>query len=184
MKKLFLILGVLVVSGTMIFASGKGKPSSDPSGFAVLKDGSTIKALYKPAYYSTVKISIENEKGKVIFSEFIQSKGGFVRPYNLSHLPSGKYSVTMSDRSGSFSEVIAIENGNGVVYHVRQLKHEPSKYVLTIPATSSGLYKVTVYESGKVIHEESIELESDFARLYNFKDPERNIYFSVEAIQQ
>ncbi len=183
MKKLLSLFGVLIIFGTMVLASGKISSAFTPSGVALVKDGAVIKVVYKPAQNTTVKISIENENGKVFFSEFIKSKDGFVRPYNLSRLPFGNYTVKVSDKSGTHSEVITMEEKKEVMYHVRQLKNEPSKYLLTIPAASAGWVLVSVYEDGKVIHKEEVEVQGDYAKLYNVKFPEREIFIDVKAIQ-
>jgi flagellar hook assembly protein FlgD len=182
MKKLLSLFGVLILFGTTVLASGKNSSAFTPSGVALVKNGAVIKVVYKSAQHATVKISIENENGKIFFSEFITSKDGFVRPYNLSRLPSGNYTVKVSDKSGIHSEVITMEGKEEIVYYVRQLKNEPSKYLLTIPAASSDLVLVLVYEDGKVIHKEEVALQGDYAKLYNVKFPEREIFIDVKAI--
>jgi hypothetical protein len=182
MKKLLSLFGVLILFGTTVLASVKNSSAFTPSGVALVKNGAVIKVVYKSAQHATVKISIENENGKIFFSEFITSKDGFVRPYNLSRLPSGNYTVKVSDKSGTHSEVITMEGKEEIVYYVRQLKNEPSKYLLIIPAASSDLVLVSVYEDGKVIHKEEVALQGDYAKLYNVKFPEREIFIDVKAI--
>lgn len=183
MKKLLSLFGVLMIFSTLVFAHGKNSPSFAPTGFTLVRDGAVIKVVYKPARHSTVKISIQNENGRVFFSEFINCKDGFVRPYNLSRLPLGKYTVNLIDKNGTHSEEILLEGKREIVYHVRQFKSDPSKYMLTIPAASIEKAIVTMYENGKVIHKEEVELQGDFAKLYTVKHSDQEIFFDVKSIQ-
>ncbi len=182
MKKLVTLFSVLMIFGTLSMASSKHAISITPSEFAFMKDGSVVRILYKAEHHNKVKISIENEKGTVVFSEYIQTKDGFVRPYNLSGLPTGTYTLKLSGKAGSYSEVFSIEAKKEIVYNVLQLKDEPSKYVLTIPSAKTGKVKVSVYDGGKLIHTEDVNVEKDFAKLFNFKYPDREIYFDVKSI--
>src|SRR5689334_15914649 len=54
---------------------------------------------YKGTEESAVKVTILNEKNRVVFTETIRS-AGFKRPYNFRELPEGQYTVVVSGKDG------------------------------------------------------------------------------------
>lgn len=62
----------------------------------VIQTGEVVKVIHVSEKPCNVLISIQDEYGKEVFSEWIRSKEGFIRPYNLSLLDEGVYQIQVS----------------------------------------------------------------------------------------
>jgi hypothetical protein len=179
MKKIFSLLSVLFIFSTMVFATGKDDPSAESSNMAVTKSGSMVKVYYKSDSPSLTKIEIIDKEGRSVFSETLKSKQGFMRPYNLSSLPAGTYTVKVSDDSGVKSELVTIGAEETMPYVVKKIQSDMNKYALLIPGGNADQAVVSIYESDRLIHRHTENVKSGFAQIYNLKQIQGDISFVV-----
>src|SRR5690606_17544863 len=87
------------------------KPHS-PVGMSVLKNGPLVKVFYQGEETGKVKVTIYDGKGRVVFKEIMKDTQNFMRPYNFSRLPSGRYTIELID--GHSKRVKEITHGAAV----------------------------------------------------------------------
>lgn len=169
MKKVLSIFGVLVFAGTVAFASNGINPVEGESGIKVVKRGSTLSVFYNNTEASLVRISISDESGQSVFTDYVRSKKGFVRPYNISALSVGTYLVTVTDKAGNeYKEKIAVSE-NSFAYSVRRIGSE-NKYALFVPASGAKGLEVFIYnKDGVLIYRKTEKVSADFAKVYNLR---------------
>src|SRR5882724_6573826 len=73
---------------------------------AVVRNGGVVKVIYKNPVASVVKVTILDAETNPLFTEKIISHGEFIRPYNLSQLPKGDYTICVDDQNGTHEEKI------------------------------------------------------------------------------
>ncbi len=179
MKKIGSVLGVLLVAGSVVFAGGKENPST-VSSMAIIKQGTVVKVLYKPEKLSVARISVENSKGAVIFTEYIRTKNGFSRPINIKRLPEGKYTVRISDGSGEYQEEIEVSYNKRIAFKVDKLTSDENKYALFIPNTDVKEVDVRIYsQGGELLYKATEAIQQSFARVYNLKNVKGDVHFVV-----
>lgn len=162
----------IVLLGVATVASAKGTNESD---FAVVKSQakeSVFKVMYQGDERSTVKISIKNAQGELIFKELIKNTDGFARPYNFSALPQGSYSVTVDNGVSARTEIISHEEViSKKTVKINSVDTEKNKIALTVYSSQKGEVTVKVLnEANEIIFEESRLVQGGFGRVYNLKD--------------
>lgn len=170
MKKILSVLVVLMVISSVVFARRMDNPSTT-AGVAVMKNGTTFKLYYKGLQQSDVKVSILDASDNVVFSEVIRKVEGFVRPYNFSNLPEGKYSIEISDKSGQYTEKVSYNKGKvDILANLVKVSGTTDKYLLTIPNKQSEKINVRIVDdTNNVIYDQTEKIVNDFAKVYNLE---------------
>jgi hypothetical protein len=172
MKKFnLLFVGVLV--STLAFANGTVEPNETASTVAVTNpNGNSIfNVYYKADQKGLVKVSILNEKSKVMFSESIKNKYGFVRPYNFSNLGTGAYTILIEDNQGVHKQDIIYADGKIEKYINLVKLNEDGKYLLSVKSKSSDRINISVYDQfNQLIHSQDKTVKNDFAEVLNLKN--------------
>jgi hypothetical protein len=180
MKKSLSFLVVLLTVGSVTYANAVDNPSSS---MAVLKNGTSVKLLYKGAEQNDVKVLIFDEDNRVVFSEKIKKTNGFARPYNFSKLPEGNYRIQIVDNTGSKTEEIAYHEEKQInrskLMHVVRLSGSTDKFVLSVPNKQKETLTVAIYGEDNVLYTGSEIVSGDFARIYNLKDYSGPVTFKV-----
>lgn len=170
MKALQMVLAGVLFS-TCAFAGVVDEPAS-AEGVAVthVTGSSVLKVYYTSAKAGDVKVSILNKNERVVFSETIKRISGFVRPYNLTGLTAGEYTVIIEDKNGSRKEVVDYSAGKiDKLINIVRLP-EDGKYLLSVKSKASDKINVNVYDgNNKLIHSEARDIKSDFAEVLNLK---------------
>ena len=180
MKKTLASLGVLLMVSSVVFATGKVDDPSAAANMAIVKNGSVVKAFYKPGKRGVAKISITNSEGTEVFSEYIKTKKGFIRPYNVSSLSPGDYTFKISDENGSRTEKFSTGEKRSLVYKATPMKMDPSRYVLLIPSNGFKSVEVRIYdEESNLLYRGSEKLSGDFARIYHLSHAKGKVSFEV-----
>ena len=177
MKNTLSLLVVLLVS-SVAFANSPDIPKTN---MAVLKNGSTIKLLYKGDKQSDVKVSIFNDANQMVFTEKIKNTNGFSRPYNFSELPEGNYSIRLVDNAGMMVERVVVEKKlpEAKVMHLLRIPGT-SKLLLSIPNKGSQEIYVTIYDQmHEVLYQGAQSIQGDFAQVYNLGNYEGGFTFVV-----
>src|SRR5436190_16928107 len=111
MKKLFPLLALLIMIGSVAMAAKSDNPKPTAS-VAVMKSGSTFKLFYKGVRTGNVKVTIYDSKNQAVFSETIKNLESFMRPYNFSSLDEGEYLIELKDQDGTQLEKISYHKGH------------------------------------------------------------------------
>ncbi len=166
MKKIFSL--ALVLAAAIQVSAAHVAPES-PVGVSVLKSGSVVKLFYRGEECGTVKVAIYNQKGHVVYREVLEDTEDFMRPYNFSALPSGKYTIELTDKFGTKSR--SVEHGlrdNSMVVKLTRLSKNEHKYVLSVPDQGAESLVVRIYDrNNKMVYETTERVNGDFARMYN-----------------
>ena len=161
-------------------AMASNKPGAE-SGVAVVNNGTTLKLYYRGLTEANVKVSILNESGDIVFSEVLRKTDGFVRPYNISSIPEGEYTVEVSDHSNSYSEKVLIgHDRKPELASLFRVGGEEGKYLLRIPAKEAKDISVRILADDAVIYDEVEAISSDFARIYNLKKIKGALTFEIK----
>jgi hypothetical protein len=180
MKKSISILTLLLIAGSITFVNAFDDPRSTSG---VLKQGSTVKVLYKASELSDVKIFILNEHDQIVFTEKIKNTDGFSRPYNLSNLPQGNYKIKLLDNGGThvehISHIIKPVKRSRVTY-VARVKGSADSFILSVPNKGNDDISITIYNADDAILYSGKEtITGDFAKIYKLKNYNGKIKFVV-----
>jgi len=180
MKKIFSVLVVLTIISSVAFAGGIDNPASS-SGVAVVKKGTTFRLYYKGNELGNVKVSIINDSKTVVFTETFHNVDGFVRPYNVSNLKEGVYTIEIADRGNRHLETIeVVKDRSEKLAHVLKVAGEEGKYLLTVSNKKSDDITVRIYdEDNNKIYDEVQSISTDFAKIYNLKKYNGTFTFEV-----
>jgi hypothetical protein len=180
MKKI-MVVAVSVLMSTFAFAKGADEPTP-ASSVAVMSSGSNLfKVFYKSGKSNNVSLSIRNENNEIVFSEKLKKTDGFMRPYNFQNLPEGQYTIEVQDENGIQTEkinygIVKIEK----TVNITNVPSEDGRYLLT--GFSRGADKITIriYDAeGKTTYDETLQVDGEFAQLYNLKSLSRA--FTIEV---
>jgi hypothetical protein len=170
MKALRLVLAGVLFS-SFAFAGVVDEPAS-AEGVAVthVAGSSVLKVYYTSVQAGDVKITILDKKDRNVFSETLKKVSGFVRPYNLSGLSAGEYTIVIADKNGVRKEKVDYSAGKiDKVINIVRLQ-EDGKYLLSVKSKASDKINVNVYDrNSKLIHSETRDVKSDFAEVLNLK---------------
>ncbi len=167
-----------------MFANGTDEknPAASTSGAAVIKNGeSTYRVIYKSEKESDVKVSILDERNKVVFVEKVSKTEGFTRPYNFSSLKEGEYTIAVQDASGILIErVVYRAEKTPKALNVIRMNSDDSKYVLTAAGSGTETIAINIYdENNRLIHHDSKTTVGNFAQLYNLKSVKGHVTFEI-----
>jgi hypothetical protein len=179
MKKIlsvFLMIGV--VAGTA--SANDNEMPNATSGVAVVSDGATFRLYYRGTDKNNVKISIRNEEDDIVYSEVIRKSTGFVRPYNFSKLPEGKYTIEIEDNSGTQLESVMYRRaGVDRLAHLQKVAGS-QRYVLSLPGKASGEVSIRIFDANSaLIYNKSEYIAGDFAKMYNLEKFEGRFMFEI-----
>jgi hypothetical protein len=166
MKK-FILVSAVCLFVTILSFGGNGDKVIAP-GFSVIQHGPVLKVLYKGIKSNRVKVSILDSRMHSIFSETMMKTEGFTRPYNLSNLPEGEYTIEVTDESGSASKKVVLKRKkNEKSFKVSKVHGEDGKVLLTIGKLAQGFQIQIVDSHGDIIYKEERDLKGDFAQVYD-----------------
>jgi hypothetical protein len=168
MKKIMtLALGVLI--STTMFGNGSEAPGT--SSFKVVSSGTDLfRLFYKTSRPNDVKISVYDERSRVVFTETVKKTDGFVRPYNFENLPLGRYIVEIQDAEGEHVQKITYGSPK-IEKDITIARIEKGKYLLSGISRGSDTIVVRIYDAdGKIAYEETRAVDGNFAQVYNLKN--------------
>jgi hypothetical protein len=175
--KLLIVVGVLV--STSVFAGGIKDPVV---GSAVVKKTGTgtYRVIYKSSNPDDVKVSIVDENNKTVFTEKLLNTDGFIRPYNLTELGEGNYTILIEDANGIKKEQVNYRLDKvSDLFNVIKLSEE-NKYLVTSPEHGHESLSVKIYnQAGEVLYNESTKLTEAFARVYKLEKIVGKVIFEI-----
>ncbi|MDN4164473.1 hypothetical protein QWY31_03115 [Cytophagales bacterium LB-30] len=142
--------------------------------------------IYKVAYRSNevsrVSVAIYNSNNERVFNETLMMNA-FVRPYNLSSMGEGEYTIEISDKNGKTVEKVNYKRARiQSMVQVSKVAKFQGKYLLRITNTANEFVTVRIFnQNEEMIHENSFRVTGDFATVYNLEQVEGNLTFEVEG---
>jgi hypothetical protein len=178
MKSLFILVSGLFVSISCI-AAAKFSDSKKPA-VAYMWQNNVVKVFYKSDNTENVRISIYDDQRKKVFEETLRKVSGFSRPYNLSDLPVGTYTVKVSIAGHEISTLEHVTTESRVSYrkalpskkviaYVTNLRSY-GKYVLSIPDRGKDHLMVRIYNERQVeIYRNELDVAGEAAFVVNLE---------------
>jgi len=174
MKKLVIKVAVLMMTAGYAVAAGaieKEKPASSSSRVEVVATAQS--AVYKLNYSSeavgTVKVSIYDAQGDLMYTDLIRSVKAFQKMYDFSGLESGNYKIEVAGAEGKIEQTIQVAaERESLIASVSTLDTK-GKYELQVRNKVMKPVIVTIYDSSdNLIYEDQIDVDHSFSRVYDF----------------
>ena len=175
MKKLTILAVLIMVFSAVSFA--EETKISETTKFQVTATSDVkYELLYTSDKSGDVRVSIYNEDGRKVSTQFVKKAKNFKRTYNFRKLQPGKYKIVVRNENGSANQEIS--------YQIKEARLKT--FVSKIPDTkslklhvgdfdASAPVLVKIYDRyNKLIHSEEINNELGFSRVYNFGDVKTN----------
>jgi hypothetical protein len=181
MKTKSLYLAALIVLAGVVSAVGKDEPRNAGLAVVPVKGSEVFRVIYKGESASKVKLYVYNSSSRVIFSETVNSNGGFIRPLNFSGLQFGEYTIEVTDASGKKSEKVNYQPAKSEnTVHVSKLSEANGKFLLSVAQNHGETYTVRIFDAANNLIFTDIKTEAaDFAKLYNLKNVVGAVTFEV-----
>ena len=180
MKTKSLYIAALIVMAGAVTAVGKDEPRTAGLAVVSVKGSEVFKVIYKGESATRVKLNVYNSSSQVIFSETVNSNGGFIRPLNFKGLKFGEYTIELSDASGKKSEKVnyqPVKPESQV--HISKLA-EAGKYLLSVAQNDGDIVTVRIFdEANNLIFTDTRSDAGDFAKLYSLKNVVGSVTFEV-----
>ncbi|HMJ68901.1 MAG TPA: hypothetical protein VK508_08400 [Cyclobacteriaceae bacterium] len=182
MKKILTLS--LVLLSTVMFANGTDdkNPSASASGSAVIKNGeSTFRVIYKSEKENDVKVSILDDRNRVVYSEKVSNTDGFSRPYNFASLNEGDYTISIEDGTKKTLEKVSYRSPrNAKMLNVLKVTGNEGKYLITAAGKGAEVITVSIYDGTHTLIHRGYETTSgDFAKVYNVKSVKGHLTFEI-----
>ena len=178
-----LYIAALIVMAGAVTAVGKDEPSNAGLAVVPVKGSDVFRVIYKGEIASRVKLNIYNSSSQVIFSETVNSTGGFIRPLNFRGLQFGEYTIELTDASGKKSEKVNFQpERSGSQVHVAKLADANGRFLLSVAQHDGEPITVRIFdEANHLLFSDTRTDASDFAKLYNVKDLNGSVTFEVSS---
>lgn len=181
MKNFLSLLVVLTVLVGVVNAN-VDKPKS-PVGMAVVKSGSGFKLFYHGLKRGDIKVTIYDAKGHAVHKETLHKVESFVRPYNLSSLNDGEYTVELTDADGTQLQKLTYQAQAATTRNLMRLvrvKGFDNKYMLMVPNKGNETLDIKIYDdSNSLIYNVTEHIQGDFAGLYKLNRIGKNFIFEI-----
>lgn len=181
MKTTSIILSALLVASVALSAS-----AADPAntGLAIIPvTGSHVyKVVYKSETEGKVKLNLYNASSQLVYSEILNTKGGFILPLNLKGLTVGEYTVVLEDANGiKQTEKInfAAPASNVKYVHVSKMASEEGKFLLSVIGNNNSEVNVRILSGNDVIYNETKKLTGEYAQVFNVQSFPGDVTFEV-----
>lgn len=170
MKKSSSIFFVLTLVSSVVFAGGIDDPKASSAMAIMKKDNNHIQLFYKSVKSATVEISIYDSDNALRFSETIRKVDGFIRPYDLSKMEEGDYTIVVKDGDRSLIEKVSTHRSKVKMFsQVVKMKGDADRFLVTVAdKTSSSVTVQVVDASSKVIFEHKENMNDQYSKIFSF----------------
>jgi hypothetical protein len=137
--------------------------------------------FYKGETSGTVKVSIYNAKGHIVWNETFKNRDNFMRPYNFSSLPNGEYSFIVTDEKGKHIERVTHSIGRSISKsHLSVLDKKEQKYLLTVPNHGAESLTVKIFDEDENLVYKNVEpVSGDFGKVYDLENIHGVVTFEI-----
>jgi hypothetical protein len=169
MKKTFLISSVLLLNSSVVLFGGVFKSPRSLPDLASTNQGEIFKVICEDHGSVDLQVLIYDSYGNELFSEKIAGMEGFIRPYDFSLLPEGKYRIDVIDGNGLYVEKVNYSNGEFLSLSPAP---EAAKNDLGGKSllTSENEVTVNVYDTDHhLVYSDTEKVTGTFAKVYHIK---------------
>lgn len=106
MKKTLMTVAALITVIGAAFAAGNGTAKERVK--VVPSSGNVYRVLYDADEESIVKVRVKDADGNLVYADRIKTKEGFMKPYNLTELKPGQYTIVLTDKFGQFEQAVKV----------------------------------------------------------------------------
>ncbi len=179
---------LLIVLSIAAQATGKEKEKdAKRSSVRVVKHSETCKLIYVKKLQAKVGVKIFDDAGRLVFSERIINREGFIRPYNFGQLSHGEYTIVITDGDEKIIEKVnhgsaASAEGKPVLQLIKmnEMPDRDKVYHLTIVNQGSAVASISIMNNeNEVIFSKNEQLEGNYAQLYNLTELKNGVRFEV-----
>jgi hypothetical protein len=180
MKKTFSIFVMLTLVSSVALAGGIDNPKASSKMAIMQKDEDHIQLFYKSNKEATIEVSIYDADNRLAFTELIRKSDGFIRPYDLSAMKEGDYTVVVNDGSEKFVEKITVKNSKEILLsNVISMKKEGS-FLLTVADEKAQHFTITISdENDNVLYRKTESFDKQYSKIYNFPAKTNGLKFLV-----
>ncbi len=175
--KSILLTALFVAAGavtTLAFEKEARREIADLSTMKVIpaKEEGVFKVFYRGGKSGKVRLEILSASGKLVHSESFKNTSGFVRPYNLSNLSEGEYTIVLTDEFGKQIEKVNLAKpaSAAIIASVIELAEESDKFVVVVPKQGEETINIKIFNANnELLISNDIKASGDYSGLYNLK---------------
>jgi hypothetical protein len=176
MKNATLFLSALLIAISGAVMAGGSDDASSSSEPVITLVPQQSESIYKLIYVSDkkvpVKVTLINNQGQKLQIDRIVNEKGFMRPYNLSNLPTGEYQLEVNDGGSIITKtlqlgILSSRQKNGSL-SVNTTKDE-QRVKLTVLGVEDKPVYIKVYDRfNRLVMEDVVDVRKNFSKTYDF----------------
>lgn len=131
------------------------------------------------------RMIIKDADGNRVFSEVIKNQCSFVRPYNFSQMPYGRYTIIATNEFNEKVTYVDHQPKPEPKIHYNIVRMRDGRYLLQIPKADIARVQVSINTDEELLYTQSVKLNGDFACIYNIKNfpGSASVKFEVRAVR-
>jgi hypothetical protein len=171
MKLKSILAAAFVLMSAVTFAN-----DSNSNKLVVIRgqESGIFKVIFEGKDQVNATVSVLDVTGKIVFTETISGKNGFILPMNFKGLKSGEYTVEVKHGGNTLVETInysaytrTVEPSTIQNVHVAKLSNN-GKYLLSVAKSGNEPITISVFNTkNELVHFETRKAEGDFAVVYD-----------------
>jgi hypothetical protein len=184
MKKTFSIFVMLTIVSSVALAGGIDNPKASSKIAIMQKDAEHIQLFYKNTKKATIEVSIYDMENKLLFNEVIRKSDGFSRPYDLSAMKKGEYTVVVIDGTEKYVEKINTNDQKSTLLSSLITMKREGSFLLTVADEKAKRFTVRITDlNDRVVYEQKERIDKQFSKIYNFPSNTEGLKFFVTTDQ-
>jgi hypothetical protein len=173
MKNLVKMIAALL----MVFSAATTHGSADSASLASYckvmsaKKDKAYRIVYQSPETVNVEIKIKDENNITIYSERIKGTDGFVKNFDLSNVPDGKYTFRVESPMYDYKKTVKVSDNVVTGLHITNIERD--KFALV--GTNASEDDLTLYildDAGNALFQEEIEKSTEVKQLFNLEKVE------------
>jgi hypothetical protein len=171
MKLKSILAAAFVLMSAVTFAN-----DSNSNKLVVIRgqESGIFKVIFEGKDQVSATVSVLDVTGKVVFTETINGKNGFILPMNFKGLKAGEYTIEVKQGGNTLVETITyaaytrtVEPSTIQNVHLAKLSNN-GKYLLSVTKSGNEPITISVFNTkNELVHFETRKAEGDFAVVYD-----------------
>jgi hypothetical protein len=150
----------------------------DKPEIAITNVNSRVKVIYDNDEPSNAMVTIRDQDGRIVFSEKIRKNAGFIRPYDLSKLPNGRYEVSVMNLDNNELTKKIVSNDihePEMLAHVNDIPGTENHYLLTVANQNNKLVTIEIFnEANDKLYHSQRRINDDYGCVFVMKNVPRH----------
>ena len=126
--------------------------------------------IYPVKEKGTIKVKLYNSQNDLLLSDRLDTKEGFIRPYDLSELPQGKYRMVIWEGEKKFSHELNLNGSSKPLSVSFDRIGDAASYKLVVKGVDASPVYVDIFGREGSLVADRITVGKDFSRVYTFKE--------------